>query len=336
MLNQRHSLFSFARRQCCLAALGLAALTLSAAASANDRDDYPNRPVTVLVPYAPGGQGDVFARLLSEPLARRLGKAVVVDNRPGASGALGARLLAQAPADGYTLMLGQTGEVAINGFTMKKPGYDAVKDFRPVALVGNSPLVLVAPASAPFNTMEELIRYAKDNPGQVAYASSGTGTPGHLAAAALAMHTGTEMIHVPYRGAGQAINDVIGAQVHIFFSSASAILPHVKGGRIKAIAVGSKERLATLPDVPAVAETVPGFDFTLWGGYFAPRQTPEAVVQRLNQEINDILQTPDIRQRFIDEGSAVEPLSTQAFEAYVQQEATKYRVLIETTGIQVE
>ncbi len=298
---------------------------------------YPDKPITVVVPYAPGGQGDVFARLVGERLARVLGQPVLVDNKPGASGALGARLVAKAKGDGYTLILGQTGEMAVNRSAMKNPGYDSLADFRPVALVGDAPLVMAAPASAPFNSLAELLQLARSKPGSVSYASSGTATPGHLAAAALALATKTDMVHVPYKGAGQAITDLIGGQVQFFFSSASAIMSHIKGGKVKALAVSTPRRLASLPNVPTVAEVAaPGFEFSLWGGYFAPRDTPDAIVNRLHAEITKVLAEPDLRARFEADGSAVEPMPPARFAAFVRTEVEKYARLVRTTGAQIE
>jgi tripartite-type tricarboxylate transporter receptor subunit TctC len=289
------------------------------------------------VPYAPGGQGDLFARLVGERLGRALGQAMVVDNRPGASGALGARLVAKARGDGYTLLLGQTGEMAVNRSAMKDPGYDSLADFRSVALVGNAPLVMAAPASAPFNSLDELLQLARSQPGNVFYASSGTATPGHLAAAALALATKTEMVHIPYKGAGPAIVDLIGQRVQFFFSSASAIVSYINGGKVKALAVSSPRRLAALPQVPTVSEAaVPGFDFSLWGGYFAPRETPDAIVNQLNIEINKVLVEPDLRARFETEGSAVEPMTAARFESFVRAEIDKYAKLVKTTGAQID
>jgi tripartite-type tricarboxylate transporter receptor subunit TctC len=297
---------------------------------------WPERNVTVIVPYAPGGQGDVFARLVGDRLGRVLGQPVIVDNRPGASGALGARLVAKAPADGHTLLLGQTGEIAINGTAMKNPGYDALKDLRAVALVGNAPLVLAVPSTSPFQSVADLVKGARDKPGSMAYASSGTATPGHLAAAALAAGTRTEMTHVPYKGAGQAITDLIGAQVQFFFASASSIVPHLQGGRVRALAVSTPARVASLPQVPPVADTLPGFDFSLWGGYFAPRATPDDVVQRLNTEINRIIAEPELKARFEAEGSAVTPMAPERFERFVRDEIAKYARLIKATGTTLE
>lgn len=298
---------------------------------------YPSRPITVLVPYAPGGQGDVFARLIGNRLSQVLKQPVVVENRPGASGALGSRLLAQAKGDGYTLMLGQTGEIAVNGSVMKSPGYDALKDFKPVALVGDAPLVMAAPANAPYNSLQELLQLARDKPDSISYGSSGTATPGHLAGAALAIGTKTKMVHIPYKGAGQAMTDLIGGQVQFFFSSASAAMPHIKGGKLKALAVSTPKRIKALPQTPTIAEAgIPGFSFSLWGGYFAPAETPDAVVQLLNREINKILLEPEIRARFDADSSSIEPGSPAEFASYVRTEITKYVALVKATGVQAE
>ena len=325
--------FTLNRRGFLGACAGAAAVTVGGSARAAT---WPERNVTVVVPYAPGGQGDVFARLVGDRLARALGQPVIVDNRPGASGALGARLVSKAPADGYTLLLGQTGEIAINDTAMKNSGYDALKDFRAVALVGNAPLVLAVPANSPFKSVSDLIHAAREKPGAVAYASSGTATPGHLAAAALASGTKTDMTHIPYKGAGQAITDLIGGQVQFFFASASSITPHLQSGRVKALAVSTPTKLAGQLQVPPVADTVPGFNFSLWGGYFAPHATPDAVVQRLAMEINRILAEPELRKRFETEGSAVTPVSPERFEQFVRDEITKYARLVKATGTTLE
>jgi tripartite-type tricarboxylate transporter receptor subunit TctC len=301
------------------------------------QDGYPNKPITVIVPYAPGGQGDVFARLVGEQMTRRMGQAVIVDNRPGATGALGTRLAAKARGDGYTLLLGQTGEMAINQSVVKNLGYDPLKDFKPIVLVGDAPLVLSAPASGSFKTLPALIAGAKAKPGSVSYASSGTATPGHLAAAALALGTRTEMIHVPYKGAGQAMSDLLGAQVQFFFPSASAVMPHVKSGKLLALAVSTPKRMAALPDVPTVAESVlPGFAYSLWGGLFAPSETPDAIVQRLNKEVNEILAEPALHARFEADASAVAKNTPAEFAEFVRKDAGKYAQLIKATGIHAE
>lgn len=327
-----------ARRRLVLgAAASLANIALLPRSHAQGSPGYPARPITVVVPYAPGGQGDVFARLVGERLARPLGQPMVIDNRPGASGAIGAKLVAKAHGDGYTLLLGQTGEMAVNRSAMKNPGYDSLADFRAVALVGDAPLVLAAPAAAPYDSLAELLKLARGKPGAVSYASSGTATPGHLAAAALAQGAQVEMTHVPYKGAGQAITDLMGGQVQCFFASASSILPHIQGGKVKALAVSSARRMAALPNVPTVAEVaIPGFAFSLWGGYFAPRDTPDALVAQLNAEINKVLVEPALRARFEADGSAIEPLTPARFDAFVRAESDKYARLVKSTGAQID
>lgn len=326
-------------RRCLVGAA--AVLVLGRASGARAKDGYPRKPVTVIVPYAPGGQGDVFARLVGEPLARALGQPVLVDNRPGASGAVGSRLAVRAPADGYTLLMGQTGEIAINGAAMRNPGYHALRDLRAVALVGDAPLVLAVPAASPWQSLADLIQAARAQPGSVAYASSGTATPGHLAAAELAARTGTQMTHIPYKGAGQAITDLIGAQVQFFFASASSIIGHVKGGKVRALAVSKPAHVpalsAALPSgVPAVSDTMPGFAFSLWGGYFAPRGTPDAVVERLSGEINRIIAAGPLRERLEAEGSVVKPGTPQGFDAFVRAEVQKYARQVLAAGVMLE
>jgi tripartite-type tricarboxylate transporter receptor subunit TctC len=320
------------KRRTLLAAMGTGLVTGAFAQS-----DFPTRPITVIVAYAPGGQGDVFARLIGERLGTRFKQAVIVDNRPGATGALGTRLAAKAKGDGYTLLLGQAGEMAVNRSVVKQLGYDPVRDFKPVALVGDAPLVLVAPANAPFNSIQELVRAARAKPGSLSYASSGTATPGHLAAAALALGTKTEMVHIPYKGAGQAMTDVLGGQVQLFFSSASAAMPQIKAGKLKALAVSTPTRLASLPDVPTVAETVvPGFSYSLWGGLFAPAETPDAVVRQLNAAVNEILAEPAVRDRLAADGSVVKQNTPAEFATFLAREIEKYEGLVKATGIHAE
>jgi tripartite-type tricarboxylate transporter receptor subunit TctC len=240
--------------------------------------DYPNKPVTILVACAPGGQGDLFARMVSEKLTAQMKQSFVVENKPGVSGTVGTRLAVQARKDGYTLFLGQTGEIVVNRVLMKDLGYDPLKDLVPVVLVGNAPLIMLAPTPAPYSTVSEFIQTAKSKPGEFNYGSVGAGTPGHLSAVALSVGANFQMTHVPYKGVGPLLADLASGQLHAFFSSASAALPHIKGGRFKALAVTTPQRMTSLPQVPTVSESgLPGFSHTLWGGLFAPAGTPQAV-----------------------------------------------------------
>lgn len=335
-MNRQDSLISkrrFLQSGCALLALPVARIGASHASETS----YPTMPVSVTVPYAPGGQGDLFARMLSEPLGKVLGQTVVVENRPGASGMLGTRLIIREKPDGHHLLLGQTGEIAINPVANKNAGYKALEALEPVVLVGDSPLVLITAKNSPFNTLEQLIDKAAKAPESVNYASSGTATPGHLAAVALGLGTHTKMTHVPYKGAGQAMTDVIGGQVDCFFSSVSAAMGHIKSGTVKALATTTGTRLAALEGVPTVAEkTVPGFNYSLWGGYFAPKGTPREVILRLNQAINKILEQPAIRARLESDGAAVTANSPVQFTDFVKAEIGKYTQLIQSAGIVIE
>ena len=315
----------------------LLSVLLGAAGCAFAADDYPNRTITIVVAYSPGGQGDVFARMVARRLTATLKQAVVVDNKPGATGAIGTRIVAGAKGDGYTLLLGQTGEIVVNGFVSPSLGYNALKELRPIVLVGESPLVLVAPQSAPFNTPQELIRQDKAHPGSVNYASSGVATPDHLAAAALALGAKMDMVHVPYKGAAPALADVLAGHVQMLFSSAAAAVPQVQGKRLKAIAVSTLERIAALPNVPTIAETVlPGFNYTLWGGLFAPAATPDAIVLRLNKEVNLMLSDPAFRTELQKDGVILRNNTPAEFGEFVRQEAAKYERLVKESGIKSE
>ena len=327
---------TLSRRQSLCAALcmGLMA-TLGSAAAAEG--DYPIKPVSIIVAYAPGGQGDTFARLVSERLTTVYKQTVLVDNRPGVSGTVGTRLAVKARNDGYTLFLGQTGEIAVNRVLMKDLGYDPLKDMIPVVLIGNAPLVLLAPVDAPYNSLSELLQQARAKPGEFSFASVGAGTPGHLAAVALSVGAKLNMVHVPYKGVGPLMADLMGNRIQMFFSSASAAVPQVKGGKLKALAVTTPQRMNSLPQVPTVAEVaIPGFSYSLWGGLFAPADTPAAVVQSLNKEVNAILASPDIRARFDADNLSVPRNTPAEFAEYVRNEAVKFEKLVKEANLKAE
>lgn len=319
----------------------LTAVVLAATAglhpSALSATNYPSKTVTIIVPYPPGGQGDVFARIIAQRLTGTLKQPVIVENKPGATGSIGTRYVAKASNDGYTLLLGQTGEIVVNGFVVSKLGYDPVKDLRPIALVGESPLVLVTPPDSRFSSLNDVIAQAKANPAHLNYASSGSATPGHLAAAALALSTKTIMTHVPYKGAGQAMSDVLAGHVDMLFSSAAAAASYVKGGKLKALAVSTPKRVSAFPNVPSVVEAgVPDFSYTLWGGLFAPAGTPDDIVNLLNKEVNAILSDPEFKKRMEGDGVIVRNNTPAEFSGFVKQEAAKYERLVKQTGIKVE
>ncbi len=313
-----------------MASLSLCGLPVAA-------DTFPAKPVTIIVAYGPGGQGDVFARLVAERLQTSLKQSFLVDNKPGVSGTVGTRLAAKARNDGYTLFLGQTGEMVVNRVLMKDLGYDPMKELVPVALIGNAPLVMLAPADAPYNTVQEFIRMAQAKPGDISYGSVGAGTPGHLSAVALALGARLNMTHVPYKAVGPLMTDLMAGRLQVFFSSISAALPQVKGGKLKALAVTTPQRVSSLPGVPTVAESgLPGFSYSLWGGLFAPAGTPQGVIDLLNREVNTIMSSTDIRTRFEADGLAVPRNSPLEFADYVRAEALKFDKLIREANIKIE
>jgi len=299
---------------------------------------YPNRPIHLIVNFAPGGTGDIVARLVGNKLSIDLGQSVVVENRPGAGGTLGARDVANATPDGYTLTVAQTPEIAINPYFMKDAGYDPLKDLQPLALAAVVPLALVVPANAPYSTMAEFVKFLRtpDQPGT--FASAGVGTPGHLAGELLKLKLDNKLTHVPYKGAGPALNDVVGGHVDFYFPGFPAAVPLMQGGKVKLLAVSSNKRSPVAPDIPTVAETtgIANFDFTLWVGFFGPRGMPADLATRLNTAINKVLLEPDIKSRLQDDGAEVRILSIDQFSSFVQAEIGKYRDIIKAADIKSE
>ena len=297
---------------------------------------YPSGPVHLVVAYAAGGTGDVVARIIAPKLSIALGQSVVVENRAGASGAIGARSVASATPDGLTLLVGQTAEVAINQHWLKGLNYDPDKDLQPVALLAVVPLALVVPAKAPYSTMAEFLAALRTS--KLTFASAGTGTPGHFAGELLKAKTKANLTHVPYKGAGPALNDLIGGHVDLYFPGMPAAMPLLKSGLVKVLGVSSAKRSGIAPDVPAVAETAgfKDFAFTLWQGIFAPHGTPADIVAKLNSEINKVLNDPDTRQRLVEAGADVEAMSVDQFRAFVDAESNKYLRIIKETGVTAE
>jgi tripartite-type tricarboxylate transporter receptor subunit TctC len=299
--------------------------------------DYPTTPISIVVAYAPGGQGDVFARLVSEKLSTVYKQPVVVDNKPGVSGTVGTRVAAKSKNDGYTLLLGQTGEITVNRLLIKDMGYDPMKELVPVVLIGNAPLVMLAPADAPYNTVNEFIQMARAKPGEFSYGSVGAGTPGHLSAVALGLGAKLNMVHVPYKGVGPLLSDLMAGRLQAFFSSASAAMPQIKGGKLKALGVTTPQRMTSLPQVPTIAEAgLPGFSYTLWGGLFAPAGTPTQVIESLNREVNALLAQPDIRTRLEADNVAVPKNTPAEFADYVKAESLKFEKLIKEANVKVD
>jgi tripartite-type tricarboxylate transporter receptor subunit TctC len=312
----------------------LAALTSLAATLPAAEEDYPARPVKIVVPFAPGGSTDVVARILAEKLGVELKQTFIVDNRPGAGGNIGADVVAKSSADGYTLLMGTTGVLAINGHLYKSMPYDPEKDFAPVSYTSLITNILVVNPDVPARTVPELIRLAKSKPGSLTFASSGAGSSTHLSGELFKALAGVEILHVPYRGSSQALVDVISGQVTMLFDNAPSAIPFVQQGKLRALAVTSTKRLANLPDVPTIEESgVKGYESLSWSGIVAPAGTPRPIVNKLNAAIERVLAMEDVRQRFASMG--VEPVGgpPEAFARHVRAESDKWGRLIRAANI---
>jgi tripartite-type tricarboxylate transporter receptor subunit TctC len=317
-------------------AIGIASLAALAATLPAAAQTFPSRNITIVVGYAPGGTGDFIARLVGNKLAEKLGRTVVVENRAGASGLIAAQFVANAAPDGHTILAGQTPEIAINPHWLKT-ALDPARDLKPIALGGVVPLALVVPKDAPYGTVRELLA-ASHTPKGLLFASAGTGTPGHFAGEVLKLESKGNMTHVPYKGASPALADLLGSHVDFYFPGTPAALPYVKAGQMKMLAVSTARRTASAPDVPTVMEAagIADFDFSLWGGFFAPRATPPDVVATLNSAINEALALPDIKAKMADAGADIIPMSVDQFTAFMKAESDKYIRIVAQTGIKPE
>ena len=298
---------------------------------------YPDRPIKLIVPFAPGGGNDTVARLVSERLGSELGQPVIVDNRPGAGGVIGAEAAARAPADGYTLFLGGVGSHAINPNLHKDLSYDPIKDFAPITLVASAPLILVVHPSVPANSVKELVALAKAQPGKLNYASNGNGSSSHLAAVMFASLTGVDMVHVPYKGLSPALTDLLSGQVQLMFSSVVAILPHVQAGKLRALSVTSAKRIPALPNVPTVAESgVKGYDVILWHGLIGPKGLPKTVVDRINAEATKALKLKETAEQLQNDGVAPAGGTPEQFLAQIKKEIGVWRKVATDAGVKAE
>jgi tripartite-type tricarboxylate transporter receptor subunit TctC len=314
-------------------AIALVGITTMAASIANAQGQYPTKPIRMIVPYPPGAGTDFTARALGEKITEALGQQVVIDSRPGAAATLGHGLVAKAPPDGYTLLLATTGGMVSAPALGVKITYDPLKDFAPIGLATYVPYSLVAFGGLPPNNMREFIAHAKAAPGKVNFGSSGTGTPNHLGGELLMKMTGISMLHVPYKGGGPVLTDLIAGQMHVAFLSLPAVLPHTATGRLKVLGVGFTRRLKSAPDIATIAETVPGFNNTGWWGLVAPLGTPQPIIQKLNAVMTKALATPAFIQYFVN--NALEPAgSTPAeFQALIATELQMWRKLIKDANI---
>ena len=318
-------------------AVAALAIGLSLAALPAWPQTYPTRPIRLIVNFPPGGAGDIIGRIIGNQLAIELGQSVVVENRSGAGGTIGARDVVNAAPDGYTLTVAQTPEIAINPYFMKNVGYDPLKDLQPIALAGVVPLALVVPPKSPYSTAAQWVAALRAQKAMT-FASAGIGTPGHLAGELLKLKLDNKLIHVPYKGAGPALNDVAGGQVDFYFPGYPGAVPLMQGGRIKMLAVSTAKRSPLAPDIPTVAEAtgIANFDFTLWAGFFGPRALPTDIATRLNAAIDKVILEPDIKARLQQTGAAVSALSIDQFTAFVRADIERYQTIIKNGNLKPE
>jgi tripartite-type tricarboxylate transporter receptor subunit TctC len=323
-------------RRC--AALSLAAtLAILAPHAAAAADAYPAKPLRFVVAFPPGGGTDIIARSIAQKLAERIAQQVVVDNRPGAGGNIGTDMVAKSAPDGYTLLMGSAGPLAINASLFGKMPFDPIKDLAPVTLAASTPNVLVVHPALRAATLKELIALAKARPGEINFASSGHGTPAHLAGELFNLMAGVKMVHVPYKGAAPALADLLGGQVQIMFSTMPPALPHVRDGKLRALAVTSAKRSPAAPELPTVDETaLPGFEANTWHGVVVPAGTPGAIVARLNREIVAILHLPDVVERFSSQGAEALGSTPEEFAAYIRSETLKWAKVVRDSGAKAE
>jgi tripartite-type tricarboxylate transporter receptor subunit TctC len=315
--------------------LAAGAAALPALARAAWAQAYPSRPVRIVVGLAPGGTNDFVARLMGQWLSERLGQQFVIENRPGAGGNIGTEAVVRAPADGYTLLLVGAWS-AFNATLYAKLNYNFIRDIAPVASIGRVPLVMVVNPSVPAKTVPEFIAFAKANPGKISMASAGNGTTPHVAGELFKMMAGVDLIHVPYRGNGPAITDLLGGQVQVLFAGAPESIEHIRAGRLRPLAVTDTTRLEALPDIPTVADFVPGYEASVLFGVGAPRNTPTEIVERLNKEINAGLADPKIKERFAVLGGTPLAGSPADFGKLIAEETEKWGKVIKFAGIKPE
>ena len=306
----------------------LAASTLHAFAA----DNYPTRPIRLIVPYGAGGNADILGRIVGARLADVLGQPVIIDNRPGASGLLGSEMVARAAPDGHTLLWVANGH-ATNPIVIQKMPFDSLKDLASISLTSSTPMLLVVSNSLPADNMKTLIVYAKTRPGQINYATSGNGSPNNLAGELLNVMAGISLTHVAYKTTPQATTDVIAGHVQSAMASLTSVLPHVRAGRLKALGTTGPQRSTLAPDVPAIAETVAGYQANIWNGLIAPGTTPRAIITRLNQVVVQQLRLPEVRERYATLGAEVLTSTPQEFDAFIRGEMVKWEKVIKASGM---
>lgn len=323
------------RRRFLGTATAMAALACGGGAHAQTA--YPTRPVRMIVPFPAGGPTDIVARPLAQLLGEALGQQMLVDNRGGAGGSIGADALAKAAPDGYTLLVGTVGTHAINPALYRKLPYDAKADFTPIALIAMAPVALVVHPGAPYNTLADLIAAAKREPGMIPFGSAGNGTPGHLTGEMFCKAAGITLKHVPYKGSAPAITDLLGGQIPVMFDPVQSVLQHVRGGKLRALAISSKARAPVLPQVPTMAESgLAGFEATAWWALFAPAHLPAPITDKLATEANRIIQTAGFRDKLVEIGVQTGSMSPQAFTEFQRQEMDKWGRAVKDSGVTLD
>jgi tripartite-type tricarboxylate transporter receptor subunit TctC len=317
-----------------VAAALFVALAFSGAAAAQG---WPEKPVRFIVGFTPGGPSDIIARALGQKLADLWGQQVVIENRPGAGGNIAAEIAAKSAPDGTTWLLGNNSILATNQSLYRKLGYDPVKDFAPVALVALQPNILVVNPGVPANSVKELIALARAKPGQLNYASSGSGAAAHLAGELFKAMTGVDMVHIPYKGAQPALTDVISGQAQLMFATSASVIPYIKAGRLRALAVTTARRSATVPELPTLSEAgVPGFEALTWHGVVVPSATPAPIIERLNRDIVKVLRLPDLRERLESLGAELATGTPRDFADYIAREIPKWEKVVKDSGARAE
>ena len=325
------------KKPCFVIAAWAASMVVFAQEKPSSPASYPSKPIRLVLPYPPGGGTDTIARPLAQRLTESFGQQVVVDNRGGGGGNIGMEFVAKAPADGYTAVVALTAQLAVNVSLFKKLPYDPVRDYAPVTLLAQGPYVLVVHPSLPVGSVKELIALARKRPNEIIYASSGNGSGGHLASELLNSMTQVKMLHVPYKGGGPALIDLLAGQVQVLFSTWASGRGHIQSGRIRALAVSTAKRPAAIPDLPTVAESgVPGFDSGVWYAMLLPAATPREIVDRLNREVVAVLKRPDYSKLLFE--SAIDPIggTPEQLGAYIKSEIVKYAKVVKDAGIRVD
>ena len=299
--------------------------------------NYPSKPIRLVVPFTPGGVTDTSGRLIAEQLSKRLGQQVIVDNKPGASGNIGTQQVAASEPDGYTLLLGFDGTLVINPHVFPKTGFDSLKDFAPIGKIGDAVLILVAHPNFSAKTLKDVIALSKTEKGGLSYGTSGTGGTPHIAGELLRQKTGANLVHVPYKGGGQALIDVLGGNIPLVYTAIAGAIPHVKAGKLLPIAVSSSKRANSLPDVATFIENgVPDFEVNSWVGLLAPAKTPRAIITRINTELNAILNDPEVKERLNGMGITASPGTAESFGSELSRDLVKFGPVVKAAGIKAE